>query len=267
MVFASVSSFGVAACRRHDGQRVAAVGEQLRLAALEVGDRRAVGAPRRPRVVVGPGPRRQRARLGAGLGVDDEDVGVVGAIGVAAPAADERDLRPVRRPRRQRIVPVARGQRLDGARRDVQEVEVRAPVDQVALAIALEAVAVDDDRLLRRLVLAGLVFLGIGVVADEDQPRRIGGPPDVAGAALAGGEPPRLAALAAEEPDLPARRLVVVTALPAGHERDPLAVGAEARLRFAGRAGRQADVLGAGPVRQPDVAFVLVRARSGSPTV
>ena len=50
-----------------------------------------------------------------------------------------------------------------------------------------------------------------------------------------------------------------------GHEGDPLAVGAEARLRFARRAGRQADVLGAGPVRQPDVAFVLVAGDVGEP--
>ena len=115
------------------------------------------------------------------------------------------------------------------------------------------------------LSVAGLVLLGIGVVADEDQPRRIGGPSEVAGAALARGEPARLAALAAEDPDLPAGGLVVVAALPARHERDPLAVGAEARLRFARRAGRQADVLGAGPVRQPDVAFVLVAGDVGEP--
>ena len=118
-----------------------------------------------------------------------------------------------------------------------------------------------------RLVPVGLVLLGIGVVADEDQPGRIGRPLEVAGAALARGEPARLAALPAEDRDLPAGGLVVVAALPPGDEGNRPAVGAEAGLRFARRAGRQADVLGARPVRQPDVAFVLVAGDVGEPEI
>ena len=101
------------------------------------------------------------------------------------------------------LVEGAGRQQLGLLRRDVEEVEVRALAAQVAVAVRLEVVAIDDDRL-RRLRRARPCRLsapsrlggsrGIGVLDDEDQPLAVGRPGVVGDAALDVGELDRFAA-------------------------------------------------------------------------
>src|SRR6185436_14057629 len=137
-------------------------------------------------------------------------------------------------------------------RGDVEHVHVAADVAEIALVVALELQASDDDRLgrlvlLLLLVRARLFFVfGVRLVRvhvghDQRQARRVRGPGQGGDAGLEAGQLHRLPALAAHEPDL---RLLP---LAPGEEREPLAVRAPARalLRLLARSEAQG-----GPARE-----------------
>ena len=101
---------------------------------------------------------RQAARLAARLRVDDEHVLIRGLVDVTfAVPADERDLLAVGRPRGRRFVERAWREDLGLLRRDVEEIEVRPLAAKEPVAVSLEVIAVDDDRLWR-LACPSLAF-------------------------------------------------------------------------------------------------------------
>ena len=184
------------------------VGGVLQLVAEQVGDRRAVRAPRQPSRLLGRG-RRQPRGLRAGARLDDEEVAVRRLVDVAFPVPpDERDPLAVRRPGRRLLVEGARRERLRLLRRDVEQIEVRALAAEISVDVRLEVVAIDDDRL-RRLGRIGLrrflVFWrigGIGILDDEDETLAVGRPGVVGNAALDVRQLDGFAAGAVQQPDL-----------------------------------------------------------------
>ena len=135
-----------------------------------------------------------------------------------------------------------------------------AQVLQVARVVALELIAIDDDRRLR-LALPAFHLLRvvrrIGVADDEHEPRAVGRPRVVVDAALHVGELLRLAAGAVQQPDLrPLLLLVLVAAR--RRECEVLPVRAPPRTRLAVLARRQLDRLRAVDAHHPDVAVPLV---------
>ena len=117
----------------------------------------AIGAPGQAAapvgLVVGARVGRQGPRHGALARLDRVDVPVVGAVRLVHALRDEGDGLSVGRPGRELLVVVAGGQDLGLASRDVQDREVIAELREVAVAVRLELVAIDDDRLLRLLLL------------------------------------------------------------------------------------------------------------------
>ncbi len=164
-----------AARRRHHGEAVQAVVDELVRAALDVGDPLRVGAPREATVpvglVVGPLVGRELPRRGALPRLDRPDVPVVRPVGLGHALGDEGDRLAVRRPRREKLVVLARGEHLRRLRGHVEERQVIAELPQVAVAVGLELEAVDDDRLLRLLLFLPGVLVG-DRPRDPDRPRR-----------------------------------------------------------------------------------------------
>ena len=104
------------------------------------------GLPRPPRLAIG----RQRLLGRLFLRVDDEELRGRLAIRILVSVAHEGDARAVGRPGRRRFVGLPLRQPIELLRRDVEQVDVAVAVrEQVALAVLLVLVAIDDDRLRR----------------------------------------------------------------------------------------------------------------------
>ena len=248
----------------NDGQLALAVSRKARFVADQESDRPTVGAPGRVRGV-GGGRGGQLPDLGARLGLDDEDVAVGVAVGIRAAIAGEGDPRPVRRPGGGTVVARARGQGFGLARGHVEEPEVRPEPLEVALAVLLEMIAVDDDGR-RRLPLPALHLFGlVGRVLfahDENEPPAVRRPGVAADPALDLGQPPGLAAPPVEQPDLGPELLLLLGAA-RGQESQIAAVRAPAGRRFAVGARGQTDLLAAVPADHPEIGIALVLLQVG----
>ena len=249
---------------RHDGEVAAAVLLILRLAAVDVGDELAVGAPG-GRAFVGAGKGGELARGGVGRGGDDEDIGVDGAVGIGIVIADEGDLGAIGRPDGVVFLEVlVGGQLVELLALDVVEIEqVGAAVGRdVALDVLLEAIAVDDDGLglLFVFVVLALFFFGFGleVFGDgEQQFFRIRRPFVGGEISLYLGQLASFATAPVEHPDLAALHLGRAGAF--GEERDVFAVGTPARLADGAiDAVGEANVLRAVPAHHPQIGDALV---------
>ena len=157
-----------------DRERPGRVVDPLVLAGLQVGDALAVRAPGgarlERRVVVRAREAGDRLLRAARARLDDVDVPVEVAVRIGAALRHVGDARAVRRPGRQVLVVAARGQLRRLLARDLEQVQVLAPVRQPAGVVLLEVVAVDDDRLgLLRLLLA---LRPLGIVRDDREPLR-----------------------------------------------------------------------------------------------
>src|SRR4051812_10653107 len=128
---------------------------------------------------------------------------------------------------------------------------------QIARNVALEAVAIDHDRLwrlvVRRILLGDRVRL---LVHDDGESLRVGRPDVVARATLQLRKPLRFTASPIEQPDL--RTLPF---LPSGEEREISAVGTPARRALAVGRRRRANRLRSVPTHHPDVSVRLVLCR------
>ena len=240
--------------RGNHGNRWSVVEEVLRRAALQVRDRPAIRAPRRrrslPRLVVGPFPGRELAGRRARARIDQVDVPVLVPVGVAAALARECDRGALRRPGRQAVVKVAPRQLVGLLARQVEQVEMVVEVDQVALHVLLELIAVNHDRR-RRLLLRGRGGhrFGLRIGCDERQPLAVGRPDEVGDAARQPRELPRLATRPGHRPDLGLRAVAACR-----QEREQVAVRAPARLPLALPRVGELDPLGAVPPDHPEVA-------------
>ena len=102
-----------------------------------------------------------RARLRA----DHVNVPILCAIRVVAALGHKRDLVSIGRPGRQKFIMFARGDDVDLARREIEQLQVRPAIDQIAVDVVLEEETIDDDRwnglllffLLLRLARVGIV--------------------------------------------------------------------------------------------------------------
>ncbi len=222
---------------RHDDQLVHAVGGVLIVVADQHRDAAAVGTPRGP-AAFAFGGLGDLPRLGAFTRLDQPQIFVRRAIGIGVAAlAQERDRLAVRRPRRAVVVGVALGDDLRGLGGEIEHADVAVEVLQIAFAIFLEVVAIDDDRR-RGLALPAFHLLRlvrrILIVGRERDPRAVGRPLDVGHAALEVADLLRFTAGAIQQPDLPALFLFLVGAA-RRDEREVLVVGAPARRRLAVR--------------------------------
>ena len=251
------------------GQLPWRVVDPLVLAALQVGDARAVGAPSRiafpVRIEVGARERGQLPLPGAGLRRDQVDVVVQVTIGICAALGHVGDGLAVGRPGRQLFVVCARGQQLGLAAGDVEQVEVLASRIEIAGAIFLELVAFGDDR--RRVLWLLRIGRKLGVDRDHGQLFRIGRPDEILDAVGEIGQAPRFAAVGRHQPDLGRRvvaRLVGVRRA-IRQEGDPGAVIRPARLPFVAvpRVG-QLGALAAVVAYAPEVGVALVVVHVGA---
>ena len=230
-----MSGRGAPPATGHERDVARAVPEVLRVAALDVGDPLPVGAPGgravrsgarrdgardlRPR---GPPPRRRRVFC------DRSGSGSVRLLTKAIALA-------VGRPGRVGVVEGARGDLDGGLRLDVEDVDVLAELAQVALAVALELQAAQDDRLRRLLLLArGLLLVVLVRRRRGRRPRRRGRAASSRATRRGPRRRPCSSVSLTASPPLPAQEVDLrLLALAVREERDPLPVRAEARARLA----------------------------------
>ncbi len=125
---------------------------------LPIRNQLAVRTPRQ-RSVIHAGKCRQLARRGCGLRIHDENIVVLHAIRIGLRlVAHKSDHRPVGRPLCVLLVVLAGigGQLRQLLCGDVEQVQLRVLVRQIAVDVLLEVIAIDHDRL-RRLRLCVLV--------------------------------------------------------------------------------------------------------------
>ncbi len=224
---------------RYQRDVVHRVPDVFRIAALRVDDRLAVRTERRR--AVRSLIRRHRARLGARLRLDDEDVAVVVGVGIVGAVRAERDQLAVRRPHRRAIVVAIVRDLHIALGGDVEDVDVALDVGEVAFAVAHELQPGDHvrPRLLVGIRFFGVRLLGIGIRHEHRQLRAVGRPRDRGSAGLVIGDGLRLAAAPIEEIDL---RLLAVARRGEG---EIAAVGAPARAVLRLLAARQPDRIAA----------------------
>ena len=236
---------------------------------------RAVRTPFRAAASATARDRRQRLLRGPRLRLDDEELTRRLAIGIGIAVAHERDARSVRRPRRPRFIDLAIREAIEFLRRDVEQINKRVAVrQQIALAILLVLVAIDDDRLRDAVSTAPVAArprcgvsgrrgaavgrrvgrLRIGIADDEDETLRVGRPLVALQTALHLGQLKRFAAASIEQPHLIAARL----AGPGRGEREIAAVGTVLRRGLAVLARRDLPLVLSVDVHGPDVRAALV---------
>ena len=133
-------------------------------------------------------------------------------------------------------------------RREIEDVEMRIAIRQVSLDIFFEIEAIDHQRRHRLLfLLLPFRIARIGIVRHQRNPLRIRRPRKIVHAARRFRQPLRFAAVCRHQPDL----IVLLFVRARGEKREPLPVGAPARMRLLVLAESQRPIFRAIPLHQP----------------